>query len=315
MARFVTITPNTAIDTVIDLQAFRPGEVVEANSVLRVPAGKGINVARALSSLGEGVLAMGFVGEESITRFQKLDTGSLRTEFTSVPGGVRKNISIWDQSQEQTTHIKTPGFTVDGQYINEFLSAFRSVVSPNDLVILSGSLPPGAAPSFYKQLIELGHRSDARMMLDTSGDALKTGVRACPEVIAPNLEEFQGLTGLSVAEYGKLPERMKEVAGDGIGIVAVTLGEEGALLYSSAEDECYRGTFQLQESEVIRNEVGCGDAFLAGYAISYMLGSSPEKGLRLAMACAVANLFTSAPGKLNQRAVNKLTERIAVHRI
>ena len=59
--RIITVTLNPALDTVLESPKFGVGKHVSATRVVSYPAGKGINVSRALAAIGVRSVATGFV--------------------------------------------------------------------------------------------------------------------------------------------------------------------------------------------------------------------------------------------------------------
>src|SRR5512133_1720831 len=58
----ICITPNPAIDRTLLLHSLTVGDVHRAENVIVVAGGKGLNVARAIRTLGSEPLCMGFTG-------------------------------------------------------------------------------------------------------------------------------------------------------------------------------------------------------------------------------------------------------------
>ena len=58
----ITVTPNTAVDKTLTVHNFQTGFRHRASESLTLPGGKGVNIARALKSLGQPVIVTGLVG-------------------------------------------------------------------------------------------------------------------------------------------------------------------------------------------------------------------------------------------------------------
>ena len=50
-------------------------------------------------------------------------------------------------------------------------------------------LPPGAPADLYASLIRMAHLYRCRVLLDTSGEALRQGLQAAPDFVKPNRSE------------------------------------------------------------------------------------------------------------------------------
>ena len=64
----ITVTLNAAIDKTLSVPNFRAGRRHRASQSLTLPGGKGVNVARALKTLGQPVIATGLAGGRTGTR-------------------------------------------------------------------------------------------------------------------------------------------------------------------------------------------------------------------------------------------------------
>lgn len=82
-----TITMNTAFDVVVSEKDYNESELKKAQMI---PAGKGINVSRALKSANISSVAIGLVGEDDMTLFNSLECDKIKTCFISVPGKNKK---------------------------------------------------------------------------------------------------------------------------------------------------------------------------------------------------------------------------------
>ena len=58
----LTVTVNAALDRTLTVPSFSASHRHRASEAIALPGGKGVNIARALRSLGEPVIATGFAG-------------------------------------------------------------------------------------------------------------------------------------------------------------------------------------------------------------------------------------------------------------
>lgn len=59
------------------------------------------------------------------------------------------------------------------------------------MVTISGSSPQGLDKDIYRVLIDMVKKKGKKVILDTSGELLKEGIKACPTMIKPNSEEME----------------------------------------------------------------------------------------------------------------------------
>lgn len=232
----ITVTPNAALDVTYFVRGFRAGGVYRALSVAKKAGGKGLNVARAVRTLGGDPLATGFAGGPTGERIlEGLSREGIRARFVRTAGESRCTIAVVDEETGAVTEIREAGEAVSGEELAEFLSWFgdicRSAVSrsgteseagscevgrPDEprtascfeessrvdtlpgrpVVVFSGSLRPGLVPDFYAKLIKVAKSCGFLTILDTGGHALRSGVAAGPFLVKPNLTEAQELVGM-----------------------------------------------------------------------------------------------------------------------
>jgi len=99
--RIVTVTLNPAIDHLLEAPQFAVGSHVRARRIGRNPAGKGINVARVIATLGSRCIATGLVGKGELGMFESfLDErgeGRVTNQLLVIHGRTRDNVTIMDQ--------------------------------------------------------------------------------------------------------------------------------------------------------------------------------------------------------------------------
>ncbi len=122
----VTVTLNTALDRVLNVENFAIGEHLPAEEVSRFPAGKGINLSRGLARLGRDSIATGFVGNEESSQFEQVlkrsTPGRAVSQLLSVRGQTRENITILDPLNHTDTHIRTAGCEITRQDVQRIVS-------------------------------------------------------------------------------------------------------------------------------------------------------------------------------------------------
>ena len=100
----ITVTLNAAIDKTLAVPSFRLGRRHRAVEQASMPGGKGVNVARALKSLGRPVIATGFAGGATGTRIvEALTAESVLTDFIRIREESRTNTAVIDTERPATS--------------------------------------------------------------------------------------------------------------------------------------------------------------------------------------------------------------------
>lgn len=328
MRPILTVTLNAAIDTTLMVpETIQLGESYKAQRVLKLPGGKGLNVARVLHTLGLPVTATGFAGGLAAEFLQSgLSRAGIEATFQQIAGETRTCTAIVELNKNRVTEVNEPGPAIQPAEVEAFLTLFRRLLADVELVALSGSLPPGLPTDFYARLIEVAHGQNVPVSLDTSGAALRPGVEARPLLVKPNATEIQTFVGgavRSVEEAVQAGQRMRQ---HGVELVAITLGAEGAVLVSACG--AWYGNLSIEKPV---STVGCGDAFVAGMlaalyqAVECGASSSIveaaaadavlEQAFRQALACGTANTRQPGAGVLQREDVEWLMQQVLLQRV
>ncbi len=187
MSKIITVTVNTSIDYLIEVSDFEIGAATRALSGERFAGGGGINVARALATLGEEVISLGFVGADSATFFEEPELETHCSLLTVVTEKNRENITVHDPERHVHSYIQTPGYSVTLDDLHRLNKTMQQFISPDDWVVISGSLPAGAPKSTEWELVRLAQSLGATVVLDTSKEDLKRGLDAKPYMVKPDL--------------------------------------------------------------------------------------------------------------------------------
>src|SRR5262245_40053080 len=188
------VSPNLAVDQTIHVDHLVAGQVHRSKSTLREPGGKGVNVARVLTTLEVPSVLMGFVGGSQgqfITEGLKQERISFKP--CSIQNESRTCYLLVDDERSQQTVVNEPGLNVSSEEVERLVSLFRNQLASCKWVIFSGSLPPGASEGVYAQLIQLAHAAGKRTLLDCSGSALRPAAEARPFMLKINQAEAASL--------------------------------------------------------------------------------------------------------------------------
>ena len=258
----ITLTANPSVDLTLELDTFVQGEVNRSTGKHKDPAGKGINVSRALHKNGIATAAI-FPADAVVGGWIEtaLSESGIQTITTRIAEEVRQNITIVD-AQGDTTKINEQGPALSEAETASLLAQISAVLetSPRWLVA-AGSRPRGLDGSFYVALGTLAHQHGVRFAVDTSGGAFAAVAHAgVADLMKPNHEELEELAGRELPTVGDVVEFAQSLLGSPEAAIVVSLGENGALLVNN------RGSIWAGHDPVTPDStVGAGDSTLAGY--------------------------------------------------
>ena len=133
-----------------------------------------------------------------------------------------------------------------------------------------------------------------KVLLDTSGQCLKEGIKAGPDIVKPNRKELEFLAGRTLPDLEAVKAQARKLLAYGVSKVVVSLGSEG-LLYVDEEQELFQGAKAVK----VVNTVGCGDTVVASLCMSELDLDEPEITLQKAVALAAANAMNGESGKVS----------------
>jgi 1-phosphofructokinase family hexose kinase len=311
----VCISVNPAIDRRLRLENIAVGEINRALSAQPFPGGKAAHVAMVAKALDVDVMWVGFLGGAAGEQCESGLSGfGVPLTVIRTQSETRANLELVS-ADGKVTEILEPGGAVTEGEVERLLTTCRDLFAESERgtqVALSGSLPPGAPPDLYAQLIRLAHHYDCRTLLDTSGEALRQGLNAAPDFVKPNRNEAADFANVRIDSADSAAEVTRKFFAAGAKSVAISLGAEGIIWQRSANSDL----FVSQPSPLTNcSPVGCGDAALAGFAVAHERRLSDEETLRLATACGSANCLAEAPGRVDAGVVSRLAQEIRVERL
>jgi len=309
---FLCLSLNPAVDRRLKMELLRVGKVNRVCQVHEAPGGKAAHVAMVLRTLGASPLWLGFAGGTTgALLIEALRQMSIQVEGVPMRGKTRTNLEILDAGQ-RVTEILEPGPQITTGELEQFQNAFQSILAGAGsmvTVILSGSLPPGTPRDYYATLIRIARKFRARIFLDASGEALRSGLAADPDFVKPNQEEAESWSGCRIDGIHTASEVLRQMLEKGAAAGAISLGSEGLVWGSRAGRQTLVARIPKQSSASC---VGSGDATLAGFAFAAEKGWSPEESVRLAAACGVANCIAEGPGRAAAADIARLQRQIHI---
>lgn len=310
----VTITLNPAIDQTVQLQQLCPGSVHRASGTSSNAGGKGINVAACLADWGMPTAALGVLGADNTALFTQLfEQRGIVDHCLRIPGRTRTNIKLVETISGETTDINLPGLTLGADAVDAVAARLAPLLSPDLPVVLSGSLPNEMPADSWARLQTQAVAAGARVLLDTSGEALVAALKAelMPYAIKPNRHELEAWTGSELHERDALLAAAQALLARGVTLVAVSMGTDGAL-FVSADGALLATPPRLAHG----SSVGAGDAMVAGLAAA-MLARHPdiETCARMSTAFAMSRLESGDARRLTPSQVIKLAAEVRIEHL
>ncbi len=283
-----TLTMNPCIDITETIPRFVYGGLNRITSRRVDSSGKGINVAMVLRNLSAQVRAIGMNYRDNGEAFSKrLSDAGLFYDAVFADGAVRENIKLLDEEKSVTTEINQNGVPIREEDLRAIKEKIHDVLQDPALTsfVMTGSLPPGTPKTFYREVVEEGNAFGRRMILDAEGAFLLEGIKAKPYMIKPNLFEFETAFAPKDTEPETLIRTAREIIADGISLICISLGADGAMLID--EKEAY---FAPPVPAPVRSTQGAGDSLLAGILLALEREFPRKEQLRWGLAAAQGSI-------------------------
>jgi 6-phosphofructokinase 2 len=305
MQSITTVTMNPAVDVSTRVDRVSAEDKLRCEPPRRDPGGGGINVARVVRRLGGEARAVYAAGGSSGALLGTLlEAEDVPSDPVDVDGFTRENLFVSEEASGRQYRFLMPGAEL-GEAARERLVA-RALAGDPDYLVASGSLPPGVPTDFYAWLARAASDRGVRLILDSSGDALREGIEPGVFLLKPNLRELGHLAGREVKEDPEQETAALELVEDGRAEhVVVSLGRAGALLANAD------GTDRIAAPTVpIRSKVGAGDSAVGGIVHGLARGHDVATAARLGVAAGAATVMTPGTELCRAEDVERLFERV-----
>jgi 1-phosphofructokinase family hexose kinase len=301
--------PNLTIDRTSTIPELRPGEVLRLADVVVTPGGKGLNVARAARALGVPAALVAFVpGHTGRAAAALIAEEGVTLQGVPAPGELRSTSVILEPSGRATV-LNEPGPRLDGERWVALEGVIDDGLADHDVLVCSGSLPPGAPPDGYARLAARARDAGKRAVVDAAGPVLGAAVAAHAHAVTPNLAEaealLRGRAGESVeAAPDARPRALaaaRELVRRGAGAAVVTAAAAGAAVAWDGDP-----VWLDAPAARVRNPIGAGDVLTCGLAAALERGAPMLEAAREGVAAAAASVESARAGELDRRRMREL---------
>lgn len=308
MPKIVTLTFNPVIDKTTTVNGVAPEKKLRCSQPEFGPGGGGINVTRALRNLGADSIAIYPVGGYSgqfLNDLMKQHDLKFRTVETA--NYTRENFIVFDNATGMQYRFGMPGSEIEEGEWNALLDEVRKTEA--DFIVASGSLLPGMPADIVAQVAQIAKDKGAKLILDTSGEALQKAVEVGVYLLKPNLGELSSLVGEEEVDDNTVDEIGKEIIRRGqCEVLVVSMGAKGAKLMT-------RDEIIYVPSPVVRfvSTLGAGDCMVAGMVLALSRNKTLKEVLQYGIACGTAATLTHGSELCRKEDVERLCRILKMH--
>ena len=303
MTDILTVTMNPAVDVSTSAAQVTPTHKLRCAAPRHFPGGGGINVARVVQRLGGDVAALYPVGGLPGQQLRRMvDDEGVRSLCLDIGGDTRESFSVLDRARQQEYRFVLPGPVLTSAEWQACLDRIAALTPPPHYLVASGSLPPGVPDDFYARLATLARALGSQFVLDSSGPALAAALGAGVFLVKPSLRELRELSGQPLASAPEWQAAAQAlVAGGQAQVVALSLGERGALLVT-ADAVCAVPALAVP----VASTTGAGDSFVGAMVWALARGDDLRSAFRHGVAAGAATLLSQGSALCQAADVRRL---------
>jgi len=306
MGKIVTVTFNPTIDKSTTVSSLVPEKKLRCSEPVFEPGGGGLNVSRAIKKIGGESLAIFTAGRHSGHFLQELvQKEGVSFKAIEINDYTRENLIVVDKSNNQQYRFGMPGPEVSEEEWQACLDLLEHEEGI-DFIVASGSLPQGVPTDIYGRIAAIAAKKGSKLIVDTSGEALKHAVNEGVYLLKPNLGELSFLAGKEEIHAESVEDVARSVIEQGkCDVIVVSMGPSGAILVTKDE------TLHVVPPTVRkRSTVGAGDSMVAGIVFSLSQGGTMYEALRMGVACGTAATMNPGTELCKKEDVDKLLRLI-----
>lgn len=312
MPRFITFTPNPALDITTAVDRLEDAHKLRCDAPLFHPGGGGINVARVLHRLGADMEAIFPKGGPTGERLHKLLLGEgVPCQAHTIAGDTRESFTVHEHTSRREFRFVLPGPTLTPQEWQASLALLQTQLQDAQWLVSSGGLPPGVGTDGHAQAIRLAKGRPVRTVVDTSGPALNAALDEGVWLVKPSLRELSALAEQALDSTAQQQQAARGLIENGQAhMVALSLGERGAMLVTHEQCLCAQAL-----PIKVMGSVGAGDSFLAALVWALDTSDDLHQALAYAMAAGAAAVTSTGTVLCQKSDVDRLKQQVHIQQL
>lgn len=283
--KIVTVTLNPSLDRTLITHYLSLGYHNHVSDTTRLhPAGRGVNIARGLHSLGIPTHAIVVLADDpnGAAYRRLLQQESLAASFVVYQGSTRSNVTILDTGNQQETHLVEHSSGLTPEVVSAVGDALEEQAGEGDFVVFAGSLPDDSPADTYGRMVQRMREHGASVVVSVTPEAQDKAITAIPDLLAVTQEELERYFNHPVRTQEDILYCGKKLLETGIEQVLVIWPERHVMLVTA------QGSWDMAyPEEITGTHAGVKEAVLAGYLAGKAEGYPMPRALELAGAAAV----------------------------
>ncbi len=278
---------STNIDISVNVTTFpKEGETILGNELNYKFGGKGANQACACAKLGSDTVFLTCVGKDAkgyevVEHMKQAGIDTTRVRFSDKNPTGTALICVDRNGRNKIVVVQGANLECDSEYLLENEDCFKEC----DYILLQLEIPYEAVET----AVALGHKYGKKIVLNPApaGEGLSDDCLRKIDYLTPNETEASFLAKTDSCDPSEAAEKLLDL---GIKNVLITLGGEGAALYSKDKEPVSLPAFRVQAVDT----VAAGDCFNGAFVCALGSGSVEKDAIRFA--CAASAIAVTRKG-------------------
>ena len=279
----VTLTINPSLDKSTQFTGLVAEQKIRCGTPRYDAGGGGINVSKAISRLGgESLCVFTSGGSPGIKLEELVQKEGIAIKIIPTQNWTRENLVALDTNTNAQYRFCFPGTPISDVEKGNILQTIQELKTK--YLVVSGSLNEGLSPDFYQYIADFAKISGTKLIVDTSGEALKKVLEKGVYLAKPNIGELAKLIGVERLEMDEVaPAALKLIEKGSAEIVVVSLGAQGAVLVTATQTE-----FVPAPNVVKKSTVGAGDSMVGAMVWALSQNKPLKEVVQWGVACGSA---------------------------
>ena len=306
----IVLNLNMAIDKTFYIDDFSTGKTFRKNADISIAGGKGVNVSRALKTLGIEYklfgICMGFNGKLII---EKLKREKIENKIVYQKNGESRNCITVVNKKGLSTDINEEGERIKRKSYNLLLKSIIDEIPQSNGLCISGRSIKGIDENFYGKIVRAAKKKNLNVYLDITGRFLKKSVEAGADTVKINSSEFLEFSN-KTNTLSNIEKTFNKYKKYGLKRFIVTDGPRDIIAVSDKEVVTLKPPVLYD----FVSAVGAGDSFMAGLIYSDIQKFNFKESILFATACSISDCKTLGAGIIdkNLKDIIKISKRLDV---
>lgn len=301
----ITLTINPSLDKSTRFTGLIAEQKMRCEKPRYDAGGGGINVSKAIARLGGSSLCVFTSGGSAGKMLEELiQKEGIENKAIATKNWTRENFIAFETESKAQYRFGFPGNELFDDEKEAVIETIQKT-SANFLVI-SGSLNEGLPTNFYQQIAQTSKSSGIKVIVDTSGEALRKVLETGVYLVKPNIGELAKLIGVERLEQSEVEKAAKTLVENGSAeIIVVSLGAQGAILVT-------KDAMEFVKAPKVENKstVGAGDSMVGGMVWALSQNKTLKEVIQWGVSCGTAATMNEGTQLFKKEDAEKLFQEL-----